>query len=305
VHSRPWSSAIRVESSRGRLWFKVNGPGTSHEPALLQVLADRVPGLVPEPLAVDPGRGWSLCRDAGPVLRQVLSPHEAWAAWEQVVVRYADAQLQLAGERDVVLGTGLREVWPRTVPGQAQVLLDELARLPVGRGGLRSRDAARLAGVLPRLESWCGELASSGLPESVQHDDLHAGNICWSGRGETARVIDWGDAVWGFPLTTMYTTMRSLARHAGLPVTGPYVDRQRAERGQVEAPEVLRVRDAYLEPFTGWVDHAGLVHLVDVARRTGCVGKALAFRAALQGAPLSVQAGLGFPVRACLLELLG
>ena len=68
---------------------------------------------------------------------------------------------------------------------------------------------------------------------------------------------------------------------------------------------MLRVLDAYLYPFTRSVDHAGLVHLVDVARRTGCVGKALAFRAALQGAPLSVHADLGFPVRACLLELLG
>ena len=30
-HARPWSSALRFETSDGRVWFKVNGPGTVHE----------------------------------------------------------------------------------------------------------------------------------------------------------------------------------------------------------------------------------------------------------------------------------
>jgi hypothetical protein len=236
------------------------------------------------------------------VLRQVLTADTAWQVWERVVGRYAEAQVQLAAERGPVLGTGIREVSASTVPRLARALLDELALLPRGCGGLGPAEAARLYDALPRLDSWCAELASSGLPDSVQHDDLHAGNVCWTGSAETARVIDWGDTVWGFPLATMYTTMRSLAVHAGLDVgldIGPRVGGER-----VEAREVLRVRDAYLEPFTGFADRADLVHLVDVARHTGCVGKALAFRAAMEGAPVSAQADLGFPVRACLSELL-
>ena len=47
---------------------------------------------------------------------------------------------------------------------------------------------------------------------------------------------------------------------------------------------MLRVRDAYLEPFTGYADRADLVRYVDLARRTGCVGKALSYRAALRDA---------------------
>ena len=29
-HARPWSSALRFETDGGRLWFKVNGPGTTY-----------------------------------------------------------------------------------------------------------------------------------------------------------------------------------------------------------------------------------------------------------------------------------
>ena len=180
-HLRPWSSAIRLGTTAGPVWFKVNGAGTHHEPALLTLLADRVPALAPEVLAVDRDRAWSLCRDAGPVLRQVLPAERSWEAWEAVAARYGAAQLALAEHREELLATGITEVSPRTVPGLARTLLDELAALPVDAGGLDAGQAARLCGVLPALDAWCEELAASPVPDSLQHDDLHSGNVCWTG----------------------------------------------------------------------------------------------------------------------------
>jgi hypothetical protein len=288
-HVRPWSSVIRFEASDGRLWFKVNGAGTRHEPALLQVLEQRVSGLLPDVLAVDLERGWSLSRDGGPMLREALPAERSWRAWEGVAVRYAEAQLRLAGHRDAVVATGVQDVTPAAVPEHARMLVEELSALPTDAGGLGADDAGRLSAVSAHLESWSAELASSAVPPSVQHDDLHAGNVCWNGSAATAHIIDWGDTSWAFPLTTMLTTMRSLAFHASLPV---------------DAPEVLRVRDAYLEPFSTFATRADLVHLVDLARRTGCVGRAMAWRSALQGAEASIPAEMGFPVREWLLGLL-
>jgi hypothetical protein len=92
----------------------------------------------------------------------------------------------------------------------------------------------------------------------------------------------------------MLTTMNSVANYAGLYVEGRPVDH----------PAVLRVRDAYLEPFTGLAGHVRLVRDVDLARRAGCVGKALSYRAALRDSPVEAQAELGFPVRDWLLGLL-
>ncbi len=293
-HARPWSSAISFETSGGRVWFKVNGHGTGHEASLVRVIDALVPGLVPEVLAHDGERAWSLSRDGGPLLRSVAEPAELWSRWEDVLVRYADAQLALAGHRDAVLATGLPEVSPRTVPGQARQLLDELAGTPVVEGGLAREDTDRLVAVLPQLDAWCDRLAAAPVPDSVQHDDLHSANVCWPGSAQDARIIDWGDASWGCPLGTMLATMNSLAYHAGV-----YVEGQ-----PITAPEVLRARDAYLEPFTALADRADLVAYVDLARRTGCVGKALAYRAAMLGQPASVHAEHDFPVRDWLLGLL-
>ena len=56
----------------------------------------------------------------------------------------------------------------------------------------------------------------------------------------SVRIIDWGDASVGHPFGTMLATLNSIAFHAGV---------LRADR-RMDDPRVLRIRDAYLEPFT-------------------------------------------------------
>jgi hypothetical protein len=293
-HARVWSSAIRFETTGGRVWFKVNGPGTAHEAALVRLIDERIPGLVPEVLAVDTDRHWSLSRDGGPQLRGLGAPDELWGPWEELVARYAEAQLALAPQRAAVLAAGLPEVSPGTVPALARRLLSDLSGVPVDQGGLSSEQQDRLAGVLPRLDDWCAELRAAGVPDSVQHDDLHSANVCWNGTVEQARIIDWGDASWGHPFGTMLATLNSIAYHAGV----------FEEDRPISAPEVLRVRDAYLEVFTSYAPRAELVPLVRLARRVGCVAKALSYERALTGTAVAVQAEEEFPVREWFLVLL-
>ena len=288
-HNRPWSSAIRFGSSAGDLWFKVNGPGTRHESTLVGLLAELVPDLVADVLAVDADRGWTLTRDAGPMLRTTAPPEQLWSRWEGIVQRYAEAQILLGSHDRELLGTGTPEVSPRTMPGQAAALLEQLAAETPDTGGLTAEQAEGLTARLPEYAGWCAELTGSGIPESVQHDDLHSGNICWAGSLDRARIIDWGDASVGHPFGTMLCTLNSVSHAAGL---------------ELDDPRVLRVRDAYLEPFTAFADHAELVRLVALARRTGCVARALSYRAALLGESDSTHAEYEFPVREWFLDLL-
>ena len=73
-HHRVWSGAVAFGTTLGPVWFKVNAAGTRHEPRLHRHLARLVPELVPDLLAVDEQRGWSLQRDAGPTLRVLAAP---------------------------------------------------------------------------------------------------------------------------------------------------------------------------------------------------------------------------------------
>jgi len=154
---------------------------------------------------------------------------------------------------------------------------------------------------------WCRDLDGAGIPWTIQHDDLHANNICGPGSesdpavagpadGDNAagsalgaRIIDWGDASLGHPFGTMLVTLRSIAHYGSC---------------DIDDARVQRVRDAYLEPFTTYGPRSELVALVDVARRVGAVTRALSWRAGLIGSPAAVHREHDFPVRGWLEELL-
>src|SRR4029453_8703095 len=122
THCRPWSSAIRFETNRGRVWFKVNGPGTRYEGALVTELNRTIPQLAPEMIAHDVARGWWLARDAGPSMRSLAAANELWQHWEALIRRYAEAQIVLAQHRDRLIAAGIRELTCVTLPRLAREL---------------------------------------------------------------------------------------------------------------------------------------------------------------------------------------
>ena len=296
-HARAWSSTIRFETTEGRVWFKVNGSGTAYEPALLALLNELRPGLAPDVLAHDDNRRWSLTRDGGPILRSIVAPDALWPYWERLLPRYAEAQLTLAEHRPRLLSTGTPDLGPAQLPLEYRRLLAELTARSTEDGGLSQEGAAALERLLPAYDSWCAELATPPVPESLQHDDLHSSNVCWPGKVDdlsSVRIIDWGDASVGHPFGTMLATLNSIAFHAGM---------LRADR-RMDEPRVLRIRDAYLEPFTSLGSRKELLRWVALARSTGCVTRAVSWESALQDAPPTVVAAEEFPVREWLLELL-
>src|SRR4029453_5171887 len=82
------------------------------------------------------------------------------------------------------------------------------------------------------VEALVAELQESGIRESIQHDDLHDGQIFV--REGHYRVLDWGDSCVSHPFHSLTVTLRAAAWKLGL------------EPGSAE---LLRMRDAYLEPF--------------------------------------------------------
>lgn len=280
VHVRPWSTAIRFDlAGGGAVWCKAHARGIGHEPALASRLWRLERDLVPEVLALDVERTWSLTADAGPTLRRTVPVEDRWDIWTALLPRYAEAQLRVSVSDDVP-ATGLPVLTPERLPERLRSLVAELASRPVAHGGLPDEERRRIEGRFADLDAAFAELAGTGLPSSIQHDDLHGGNVCVD--GGVAKVIDWGDASWGFPLGTMLVTLDAIARDAAC---------------AVEDARVVRVRDAYLEPFTARWDHVDLVRWTGLARRLGALARALSWQAALADAPPSAHEQYHFPQR--------
>ena len=295
VHVRPWSAAVRCRvEGRADVWAKANAAGTRHEPALTAQVSSLAPHLVPAVLGHDEARGWWVMGDAGTSLRASVPVEARWSLWEALLPRCAELQVRSfdAASAVAVRRTGLPEVTPVTLPLVLDGLVEDLSARDVGEGGLDADDRRRLDERRADVERACAELAASGVPDAIQHDDLHAGNVCVGGDGEgggnggdTAVVIDWGDASWGFPLGTMLVTLDAVAGDASC---------------AVDDPRVVRVRDAYLEPFTARWPAADLVRWTELARWLGAVTRARSWQAALADAPPAARQTYGANARTWL-----
>jgi hypothetical protein len=157
-HARAWSSAIRFETTEGRVWFKVNAGGTAYEAALIALLGELHPGLGPDVIAHDEARAWSLTRDAGPVLRAIAEPDGLWRRWERLLPWYAEVQLVLAEHRSRLLAAAVPGLGPNQLPVQFRRLLTELAGRAMDDGGLAPEQARALSSPPRQFRTACNTM---------------------------------------------------------------------------------------------------------------------------------------------------
>jgi len=174
--------------------------------------------------------------------------HDEERGWLQAAVGDAPVEMfrDVDGFSTLELRVGRQERQPRfRLDGLPSLYEQMLAHdLP-----LSASDHARLRAFRASFARLCGELAAAGVPETMQHDDLHGNNVC-SYNG-VARILDWGDSCMSHPFLTLFVTFLHLEEMEGL------------ARGD---PWFARLRDAYLEPWGRPGEHR---ETFEVAQRIG------------------------------------
>jgi len=222
AHERSWATVMRVPVASGCAWFKACAPVQAFEPHMTARLFERWPDRVSEVLAYDDARAWMLLADAGIPMHDSGNRPEAWLA---VLPSYAELQ---RGETQHVAGHLAHDVPDlrvETLPARYEELLR--SELP-----LTADEIGRLRNFADRFAASCHELAVHGIPNSVQHDDLHAWNVYR--KDAQWRVLDWGDASISHPFMSLVVTFRFLEEANGLAPDDRWFG---------------RLRDAYLEPW--------------------------------------------------------
>jgi hypothetical protein len=263
-HVRPWSTVLRVPTDDGDVWFKANMPTQAFEVAVVETLAARRPDLVPTLLATDLERGWMLQGDGGTRLREILEETGDFDVWVEILPLYAGLQMDVAADRDQLLAAGVPDRMLASLPRQFKEVLADAEALET----LTQDERRRLAALAPRIEAECSELADYGLPETIQHDDLHDGQVFV--RDGRFLFFDWGDACVSHPFYTLVVTLAVLAHRLEL---------------DHDAPELDRFRDAYLEPWTRFRPRSELEQAYPLAYRLGVLCRGLTWRSVVAVLP--------------------
>ena len=208
VHVRPWSTAIRVPTAEGDVWFKANTPELRHEALTTLLLSRRVPDRVPPLIADDLERGWMLMEDGGRRLREVIAEERDLSRWDDILEGAADIARAMEPDVDELIAAGVPDLRLAVLPDRYAAVV-EAADVEQ-----RFRDA------VPRVREMAEELASYGVPETLQHDDLHDGQVFV--RDDRQLILDWGDAVISHPFFTLSVTLEGSSRGGSTTSRAPW-----------------------------------------------------------------------------------
>ncbi|WP_193609606.1 hypothetical protein [Nocardioides lijunqiniae] len=249
-HVEVWSTVLRVPTATGPVWFKANHGPLAHEAALVTLLAQRVPDLVDPLLAADLDRGWLLMADAGERLRELVPVERSLDRWHHALDQVARISLALEDDVDALLAMGVPDLRLDVLTVSYDALMTEIDAEP------RSRKA------IDQVTRLTEQLASYGIRESIQHDDLHDGQVFV--RAGRHRVMDWGDACVSHPFFVLSVALEGQLAWGLDDVEGSL--------------DTASFRDTFLAPYAAaypHLSHADLVETARIATRLGWAARAV------------------------------
>jgi hypothetical protein len=227
LRGRMFSVVVRIPVEGGCVWFKENPPRSAFEPAIVDALSRWSPQDAPPLIAVDVERRQALTHDVGERLDGLLERDPDLRNLHTPLRRYAQLQRFLTARVEDLLALGV----PDARPGHIEELLDDV--LTYAPSGSIGEDVLRhVKAMLPELRAWGSELAALEAPITIDHQDLHPGNIL--GTSTDSRPFDWGDSVVGSAFGSILVVLRATPAFCGF------------ER---DDPGIEALRDVYLETW--------------------------------------------------------
>ena len=251
TQQRAWglSCTMKVGTDKGDVYFKATPPFMAHEGRIMRAVAERCKQLLPAPLSVDAERGWLLMPDYG---SEMLHECADIAKWEEALLTFSRAQVEQVESLPHWLFLNI----PDRRLGRMVEMIDPLiasceGMLAGGVNGLSESEVDALRSLSMPLKLMCARLAQYAVPYTLVHGDL-GGNILIRDDGYT--FFDWTDVCVSHPFFEMAT------------ISGAYFD----ESVLKDNPDAeVRLRDAYLEPWTELVPKEKLVEAFEASRPLG------------------------------------
>ena len=270
IHDKPWAQVARVPTEDGATFVKTTIPALGHEMPVTALLARIAPEAVTRVIAHDDARRFLLMEDAGERLRSVLERDHDIGHWRGNLRRYAELQLAVAPHASALVAAGCPDMRAGALPRAFEALVADDTLVEIA-GRAMAEQLPPLRALVPRVLEWDDELRGT-VPETIQHDDLHDGQVFV--RDGHVRFLDWGDANISHPFYSLVVAERSIAYSFEL------------EPG---APELLRLRDEYIEPFTARATRSQIDAALRVALVLGRLVRALTWMRVTSALPAEVR----------------
>ena len=199
---RSWSisSVARIEYGAAtgleRLYYKASPRFFSEEAVVTAEVAARFPEISPGLVAVDRSRGWMLMEDLGNV---TLGAADSVDLWCEAMRALAGVQIEFADNARLLDRMSLERRSLSAIGSTLRRWVSDPDNLGLEYASERTRKALRrLEPHIKLVELLIDQIDASGLPWTLNHGDLDAGNVFV--RSGVPVIMDWSDSSVSCPL---------------------------------------------------------------------------------------------------------
>lgn len=197
-----WSAVWRLPTPHGSVVLKQTTPGHRPEVAVHVLCSRLAPDYVDRPLAADVENCRMVLPDGGSTLLDT-NP-DSLAAAAEMVQDYARLQQATVGQDRDAVAAGM-PTWDPSLAAdelkQQATMLQSLPRSDIRHITSQQRD--QLLRQQHAFEVAAETLATSGIPNCLEHGDLWPGNVLPAARSRRYRFIDFGDTTWTHPFLSL------------------------------------------------------------------------------------------------------
>ncbi|MBC7806356.1 MAG: phosphotransferase, partial [Akkermansiaceae bacterium] len=197
------AAVLRADTGTGSVYLKTVSPPFRHEARLTKLLSERHPDQLPSVLSAGANENRHdnsselLTADVG---GESVGSHTALSTWTEIVHRYASLQSESTGRIGLLLENGCVDLRVATVRGRVSKFSGRLqSALRGSPAGLTDDEWNRLDTLSPRFDTALRQLDALGLPDCLEHGDLHVGNLRWNPAKKSPVFLDWSHACVTFP----------------------------------------------------------------------------------------------------------
>lgn len=274
VRETAWSLVALVERGQDRWYFKYLPDYFSHELAVSQYAAAANPIHCAAVVASDTRQRFMLVEDTGPMMRTVIAEQPDSQYWLTLLPQYAQLQIQAMTD-PAIDGLQLPNRSLSRLPRLIAPHIDAARAMPVDneQDAFLDAHAQVVREALTHWSDWVSPLYRYGITDTLNHGDLHDGNIGIRRRSGLASstgtpiLFDWGDACYSHPFMSLRTLILSAENRLGY---------------RLGSEDMNRFISAYLAPWQAFATLPQLWDMVTAALRVAPMVTFLNWAQALQ-----------------------
>lgn len=211
VQITAWSSVRRILTTNGYIYLKKIPNLLSSEPFIIELLHNQFHECVPIIIAVNDELNCFLMKDAGQPFYLLTDNKLRLNLIRETISKYKYIQNKCTSLTSQFINMGIPDWRLEHLPHlYHQLILQENLLI---EDGMSINDIKRLSELINKCMALCDQLSKFSIPETLDHCDLHGGNVLINEKTNAVTIIDWGETVITHPFFSLTAFLRSLVEY--------------------------------------------------------------------------------------------